>query len=117
MNIITELTVKRLFNLGNYEHESIEVHIARQFGILNPVETIQKTRVALNACKPAEVGWEAEQGIGIEVGTIDKTQFDESQLCEFELAKNQYRADLVLREQQIAFLDTLGTVTRKGVEA
>lgn len=117
MNLITEITVKRLFNLGDYEHESIEVKVQRPNGIENPVGTLQNVRVALNACKAVEKGYMEETGIGIEVGTIDKTQFDESQLCEFELAKNQYRQELALRAMNISFLDTLGTVTRKGVAA
>jgi len=117
MNIITELTVKRLFNLGNYEHEAVEVKIQRFYGIENPAETLQKTRDALNACKGVEKGYMEETGLAIEAGLISKEMYEESQLAEFELAKDQYREKLALREQQIAFLDTLGTVTRKGVEA
>ena len=129
MNIVTEITVKRLFNLGDFEHESIEVKIQKPFSIEtengittghdpieNPVETLQRTREALNACKGVEKGYMEETGLGIESGTFAKENYNEAQLAEFALAVDQYRANLALREKQIAFLDTLGAVTRKGVE-
>ena len=79
--VVTKLTVARLFNLGNYEHERIEVTVeARGMeardgshipdSITNPDIVLAELRLALECCKPVKKAWEVTQAERIERGEL-----------------------------------------------
>lgn len=79
--VVTKLRVTRLFNLGHYEHEKIEVTV-EAVGLLhidqghiptfieNPADVLAEVRMILEQCERTEKSCDAENGERIETGEL-----------------------------------------------
>ena len=118
---VREIVVRRLFNLGNYEHESIELKVrpagmeledgSVSDGIFeNPVETLAEIRAAIEACKPVEMPWVAQRGLELEKSEPDylSPTPEEDAACLQALA--DYRSAMAARGERIRRLNKLGEV-------
>lgn len=76
--VVTKLRVTRLFNLGNYEHEKIEITVeaaGAETGhgprfIENPADVLAEVRMILEQCERTEKSCDAENGERIETGEL-----------------------------------------------
>ncbi len=129
--VVYKLTVARLFNLGNYEHERIEVEVRGrgyelsdgtpvESAIENPSKVLAELRELLEKAKPvdmsygAEIGEEIERGI-IQVrleGDLEGVEKENADVYAEELAA--YRSKVDAQKAAIARLNELGTVRIEG---
>lgn len=133
--VVTKLTVARLFNLGNYEHERIEVTVeARGMeahdgshipdSISSPEIVLAELRHAVECCKPVEKEWEVVHAESIESGNtiVWDGQGDEpmSNYVSSEVARDclsalaTYRAKVQQRNEGFLRLRSLGQVSVNG---
>lgn len=121
---VRKIVVRRLFNLGNYEHESIELTVrpagmeledGSEFeGILeNPEETLAEVRAALEACKPVEMPWDAQKGLELEKFPAvegDPLSPEPEEAERYRQALAEYRAAELRRAESLRRLNKLGEV-------
>lgn len=71
-NIVSKITVARLFNLGNYEHERIEVTVESEDfpEIKSPEIVLAELRNVLKCCEPIMAGYSENTGRAIEEGKV-----------------------------------------------
>lgn len=123
--VVYKLTVARLFNLGNYEHERIEVEVrARglemydgtlvESAIENPAAVLTELRELLEKAKPVEMTYGAELGEKIERGILKADSLDEFNAATYADELAAYRSKLESQKAAIARLNKLGTVRIKG---
>lgn len=130
--VVYKLTVARLFNLGNYEHERIEVEVRGrgyelhdgtpvESAIENPAQVVTELRELLEKAKPVEMNWDAQQGFRIDRGEL---KIDDSLEAAGAVGSGEAEAMLealkkwriAVAEQKaaIARLNELGTVRIAG---
>lgn len=130
--VVTSLTVSRLFNLGNYQHERIEVTVKAcryepasctqvECHIDNPVNVLENIRTTLAACGPIEKEWAANMGERIKRGEVivwdgqgdhPGREYVGSDMAKEHLQElEKYEALEAARKQRLQLLNNLGTVT------
>lgn len=121
---VRKIVVRRLFSLGNYEHESIELTVrpagmeledgSESEGIFeNPAETLAEVRAALEACKPVEMPWDAENGLELEKFPIvegDPLSPEPDEAERYLQALADYRSEELRRAEALRRLNKLGEV-------
>ena len=131
--VVCKLTVARLFNLGNYEHERIEVEVRGrgyelrdgtpvESAIENPAEVLTELRELLEKAKPVEMNWDAERGFEIDRGELKIDDSPEAPAgtvgsgeAEVMLeALKAWRVAVSDQKAAIARLNELGTVRIEG---
>lgn len=130
---VRRITVARLFNLGNYEHERIEVEVKAigyettdgehvECPIANPAQVLTELRELLEKAKPVEMLWDAQMGFRIDRGEV---KIDDSGTADGETVGSQsaqhylnalqaYRTAVGEQKAAIARLNELGTVRTEG---
>ena len=130
--VVTSLTVSRLFNLGNYQHERIEVTVKAcgyetsdgvqvECHIHDPVNVLENIRTTLAACGPIEKEWAVEQGERIKRGEVviwdgqgdhPGREYVGSEIAKESLQElERYNTIEAARKQRLQLLNNLGTVT------
>lgn len=130
--VVTSLTVSRLFNLGNYQHERIEVTVKAngyelndgttvECHIENPVLVLENLRSTIAACGPIEKEWSATMGERIKRGEVviwdgqgdhpgmEYVGSESAREYLYELEK--YETLEAARKHRLQLLNNLGTVT------
>lgn len=131
---VRRITVARLFNLGNYEHERIEVEVQAigyeerdgthvECHIDNPAHVLTQLRDLLEKAKPVEMSLYSQMGFRIERGEV---KIDDGGTSDGETVGSQsaqhylnalqaYRTAVGEQKAAIARLNELGTVrTERG---
>lgn len=130
--VVTSLTVSRLFNLGNYQHERIEVTVKAcgyetsdgtqvECHIHDPVRVLENLRSTIAECEPIEKEWSVISGEKIKRGEIvvwdGKDDPPGRIYVGSDIAKEhlqeleKYEALEAARKQRLQLLNNLGTVT------
>lgn len=131
--VVRRITAARLYNLGNYEHERIEVEVQAigyettdgtpvDCHIQNPAQVLTELRDLLEKAKPVEMSWDAQMGFRIDRGEV---KIDDSGTAEGETVGSQtaqhylnalqaYRTEVGEQKAAIARLNELGTVRTEG---
>lgn len=130
--VVYKLTVARLFNLGNYERERIEVEVRGrgyelhdgtpvESAIENPAAVLTELRELLEKAKPVEMNWDAERGFQIDRGELKIDDSPEavgavgSGEAEAMLeALKKWRVAVADQKAAISRLNELGTVRNTG---
>lgn len=131
--VVHKLTVARLFNLGNYEHERIEVEVRGrgyelhdgtpvESAIENPAAVLTELRELLEKAKPIQMDWDAERGFEIDRGELkidDSLEAPAGTVGSGEAeamleALKKWRASVADQKVAIARLNELGTVRIEG---
>ena len=131
--VVYRLTVARLFNLGNYEHERIEVEVRGrgyelrdgtpvESAIENPAAVLTELRELLEKAKPVEMNWDAERGFKIDRGELkidDSADAPPGTVTSGEAeamleALKAWRVAVADQKAAIARLNELGTVRNAG---
>ena len=113
-----------MFNLGNYEHESIEITVrpagleledgSESEGIFeNPFETLAEVRSVLEACKPVEMPWDAQKGLELEKFPLvegDPLAPTPEEAERYRQALAEYKSAMAARGERIRRLNKLGEV-------
>lgn len=131
--VVRRITVARLFNLVNYDHERIEVEVQAigyeehdgthvECHIENPAKVLTELRELLEKAKTVEMSWDAHMGFRIDRGEV---KIDDSGTAEGETVGSQsaqhylnalqaYRLAVGKQIDAIARLNELGTVRTEG---
>lgn len=130
--VVTSLTVSRLFNLGNYQHERIEVTVKAcgyetsdgikvECLIHDPVLVLENIRATLAACEPIEKEWSVIMGERIKRGEVivwdgqgdnPGREYVGSDIAKEHLQElEKYETREAARKQRLQLLNNLGTVT------
>lgn len=131
--VVYKLTVARLFNLGNYEHERIEVEVRGrghelydgtlvESAIEHPAQVVTELRELLEKAKPVEMTYGAELGEKIERGILKVAQDGDSEAIGIDKQNAAaygdellaYRSKVESQKAAIARLNELGTVRIEG---
>ncbi|MBN8249366.1 MAG: hypothetical protein J0L84_18220 [Verrucomicrobia bacterium] len=123
--VVSRLTVARLFNLGNYEHERIEIEVRpRGSHFSSPLQTLGEVRAALAACRPVEEPWNLDRARSFAAGHIpvwngvgDEPEGDwvsPTQSEELLAVLKEYEAKVVVQRLAIETLRRMGDVEITG---
>lgn len=131
--VVTKIKVARLFNLGNYEHERIEVTVCAR-GVLGemtpcpikePGSVLIEVQRLLEQASPVSMTAEAIAGKRLETCELnvrpddapwDSNSVTQTEAVECAKALEQYRIACTLRKAALQKLNDLGSVvTTEGV--
>lgn len=123
---VSKITVARLFNRGNYEHERIEIEVRPSDGAAfpDPLETLDEVRAAVGACAPVKEPWNLDRARQVAAGQILTWNGEgEEPECDWVSPENaaqlleviqKYEADVAAQRRAMEALRRMGTVNTRG---
>ena len=119
---VSKITVARLFNCGNYEHERIEIEVRPEDGAAfeDPLQTLDEVRAAVGACAPVKEPYGLDRARQFAAGQIPTWNGEgEEPECDWVSPENgaqllemiqKHEAEVVAQRLALESLRRMGTV-------